>query len=226
MIISSRSSRSDIGLAVLVAGGHQQAQHVGAILRCSAARRRANSAKRIASTSVAQPAAKRRHGGQRTEVALQGLHHQQRMIADGEARLRPGGAQRVHLGAVVETEDGAQDDVERDALRLVMDRERPPDGPGSMARSVMRPHDVAVDLHALAVEGRHHQPALAAGGWRAVERAAAIRVPTQRREDDVRLAGAQQSSWVAREDRLDRGRIAERHQRGRSPGKRSVKTSP
>jgi len=74
------------------------------------------------------------------------------------------------------------------------------------------PHDLAVGAHAIAMERRHHHPALAQVAL-AVEQEQGV--PAEDRlQHDGRLAGAQRV-LVAGEDLADGGRVAEHHDRGR-----------
>ena len=70
-------------------------------------------------------------------------------------------AQALDLGAVGDAEDGAHDHVERDRLRVVAQRERLADRHARDRLERRLAHDLAVALHALAVERRQQQSPLA-----------------------------------------------------------------
>lgn len=62
---------------------------------------------------------------------------------------------------VVDAEDCAQDDDQGDALHLALHRKRPAHGPIGHHPLGDLLHDSAVDVHAIAVEGRQEEAALA-----------------------------------------------------------------
>jgi hypothetical protein len=110
----------------------------------------------------------------------------------------------------VDAEHGAEDDVERDALHLGLDGEGPAEGPAIDGALGQVAHRLGIGLHALAVERRQHEPALAqvAGTVQQQERVHA----EDGLELHVRLTRAQRAR-VAGEDVADRIRMAEEHER-------------
>ncbi len=98
-------------------------------------------------------------------------------------------AQAGEPRALVDPEHRAQDHLERDALHLPVDREGPADGPAVHRGGRDVAHDLAVGLHALAVERRLHHPALAQVA-RSVEEEQGV-LAHERLQERVGLAGAQ-----------------------------------
>src|SRR5581483_2488149 len=148
------------------------------------------------------------------ELDLERSHPEERGrggVRDREERADHA-AQPRERRALVDAEHGAEDHVERDALHLLVDRERLPDRPARDRLLGDLAHEAPVDVHPLAVERRRHPATLA-------EVALAVededRVPAEDRAEErrQRLARAERLG-VAGEDRLHRVGIAERHHGG------------
>ena len=97
----------------------------------------------------------------------------------------------VHAAALAHPEHGAHDHLEGDGLHPRPQRQRLAPRPARdlLARRLL--HDLAVALHALAVERREHEPAVD-HVLRLVEQQHRARAD-DRAQDDVRLAGAQEA---------------------------------
>ena len=103
-------------------------------------------------------------------------------------------------------EDRAGDDLQRDALRGGTDGGGLPQRPALDLRARGLGHHLGVVAHALAVERRQHELALAHVGG-VVEEQHRL-VPEQRQQDPVGLAGVQQPR-IAGEHLLDRVGVGE-----------------
>src|SRR5262249_24627912 len=153
----------------------------------------------------------RRHAAQ---LDAEPGQERERVPADGE-ETRQEVAKVRHAGTVLEAEDGPEDHLERDPLHGWMERE------GSLGLPAVDhavgdlAHRVAVRLHALAVEGRHHETALV-HVMRAVEQQE--RMPADDRlERRVGLAG-EEIRLVTGEDLAHRFGVAHEDDRGTVAG--------
>ena len=183
---SSRSSTSRHRLAVLVAGEQQHREDVVALGQVG--RRAALGDQRVElAVDGAQVALAHEPAHDRVLEAQQRDHHQRARVARPVDEALQRRAQSRHRLAVLDAEDGAHDDLERDRLRVRAQREGLARGPRRDRALGRLAHDLAVAVDALAVEGGQHQLALA-HVLVAVEQQQRVR-PERRAQDLVRLAG-------------------------------------
>ena len=142
--------------------------------------------------------------GQRDHRERAALH------ADIEHRRESLAQPREPVG-VVDAEDGPHDDLQRDLLRSRPQSERLAHRPARDLLLRDLAHHVAVALHALTVEGREHQLALA-HVLAAVEQQHGVAAHQRLQRCRVRLAGVE-GVRIAREDLLDHGRVGDEHDR-------------
>ena len=201
---SSRISASLIGLPSSWRAWSISERTSSRSARSSAARRSPIS-RAISSSTRSHPAPE---GGDRLDAVGADQQHRQQQPRVGRQveEVAQGLAQRLHPGAVVDAEDGLDDDLQRDRLhprpQLVGDA----GGPAvDLARGDLG-HLLAVGLHPLAVEGRQQQLALAHVRL-LVEDEDAV-VAEDRAQDLVALAGVEDLR-VAGEDLFHQLRVGE-----------------
>jgi hypothetical protein len=147
-------------LALLVAGEQQHREHVVALGQVG--RRAALRDQRVElAVDGAQVAPAHDPAHDRVLEAQHRDHDQRARVAGPVDEALERRAQARHRRAVLDPEDGAHDDLERDRLRVRAQREGLAGGQrrdGALGRLA---HDRAVALDAFAVEGRQHELALA-----------------------------------------------------------------
>ncbi len=134
---------------------------------------------------------------------------QQRAGVGGEVEeVAQGRPQRIHPRLLADAEDGREDDLQGDRLHP---RAQLVGGAGGPAVDLLggdRRHRLAVALHALAVERRQQQLALAQMGLLVEDEDRVL--AEDRAQDLVALAGVEDLR-VAGEDLLDQGRVGDHH---------------
>jgi len=211
-------------LAVLVTGLDQHRQHIGAPARpLPAAPRDLGQEDCREVPPIPHEAAPRREA---PEVDAQRRDEEEcRCRAVGE-REEPEEArpQARELLSFVDSEDGAQDHVERDRLQLAVHRERTAERPGVDHAAGDLPHDAPVDVDAFAVERRQQELALpeVTGAVEHEER-----VPAQDGAEHPGIPfAAAQLVGVAREDVPDGLGVREDHRRRLPEGARREAMAP
>ena len=203
---SSRISASLIGLPSSWRAATSIERMSSRSARSSATRRSAISRWISSSTRSTR---RRKAGMRRIRFGPSEDHRQQQARVGGEVEeVAQRRAQRVHALAVVDAEDGLEDDLERDRLHPRAQLVGGAGGPALDLAGGDLGHLLAVALHALAVEGRQQQPALADVRL-LVEHQDRV-VAEDRAQDLVALAGVEDLR-VAGEDLLDQLRVGDHH---------------